>query len=41
MEATDERSYAGLNLLDMSQGIAGPYCAALLGQHYYPDQTRR
>src|SRR5471032_1127570 len=29
----DERPYAGLNVLDMSQGIAGPYCAALLGQH--------
>lgn len=29
----DERPYAGLNVLDMSQGIAGPYCAVLLGQH--------
>lgn len=29
----DERPYAGLIVLDMSQGIAGPYCAALLGQH--------
>jgi crotonobetainyl-CoA:carnitine CoA-transferase CaiB-like acyl-CoA transferase len=33
MAATDDRPYAGLNVLDMSQGIAGPYCAALLGQH--------
>ena len=33
MQAVDERAYAGLNVLDMSQGIAGPYCAALLG-HY-------
>lgn len=29
----DERPYAGLNVLDVSQGIAGPYCAALLGLH--------
>ena len=29
----DERPYAGLNVLDMSQGIAGPYCAAVLGHH--------
>ena len=29
----EDRPYAGLNVLDMSQGIAGPYCAALLGQH--------
>lgn len=28
----DERPYAGLKVLDLSQGIAGPYCAALLGQ---------
>lgn len=33
MGDTDERPYAGLNVLDMSQGIAGPYCAALLGRH--------
>jgi len=32
MQAADERPYAGLNVLDMSQGIAGPHCAALLGQ---------
>ena len=29
----DDPPYAGLNVLDMGQGIAGPYCAALLGQH--------
>jgi crotonobetainyl-CoA:carnitine CoA-transferase CaiB-like acyl-CoA transferase len=33
MDDLDLRAYAGLNVLDMSQGIAGPYCAALLGQH--------
>jgi crotonobetainyl-CoA:carnitine CoA-transferase CaiB-like acyl-CoA transferase len=33
MDETDQRPYAGLNVLDMSQGIAGPYCAALLGLH--------
>jgi crotonobetainyl-CoA:carnitine CoA-transferase CaiB-like acyl-CoA transferase len=33
MSAADDRPYAGLNVLDMSQGIAGPYCAALLAQH--------
>lgn len=33
MDDLDERPYAGLNVLDMSQGIAGPYCAALLGLH--------
>lgn len=33
MQATDERAYTGLNVLDMSQGIAGPQCAALLGHH--------
>ena len=33
MDELDERPYAGLNVLDMSQGIAGPYCAALLGLH--------
>ncbi len=27
-----ERPYAGLKVLDMSQGIAGPYCAELLAQ---------
>jgi len=32
MQATDDRPYAGLNVLDMSQGIAGPYCATLLAQ---------
>src|ERR1035438_1526777 len=29
----DDRPYAGLNVLDMSQGAAGPYCATLLGLH--------
>jgi crotonobetainyl-CoA:carnitine CoA-transferase CaiB-like acyl-CoA transferase len=33
MGEIDERPYTGLNVLDLSQGIAGPYCAALLGQH--------
>src|ERR1039458_5478163 len=33
MNDMEERPYAGLNVLDMSQGIAGPYCAAVLGQH--------
>lgn len=33
MQATTEQPYAGLNVLDMSQGIAGPYCGALLGHH--------
>ncbi|TSA12170.1 MAG: CoA transferase [Betaproteobacteria bacterium] len=32
MVETDACPYAGLNILDLSQGIAGPYCAALLGQ---------
>jgi crotonobetainyl-CoA:carnitine CoA-transferase CaiB-like acyl-CoA transferase len=32
MTETDARPYAGLNVLDLSQGIAGPYCAALLAQ---------
>lgn len=33
MDETQPRPYAGLNVLDLSQGIAGPYCAALLAQH--------
>src|SRR5512140_1864641 len=33
MDEVDERPYRGLKVLDLSQGIAGPYCAALLGQH--------
>ena len=33
MQAKDEQPYAGVHVLDMSQGIAGPYCATLLGQH--------
>lgn len=32
-DAIDERAYAGLLVLDMSQGMAGPYCAALLGRY--------
>lgn len=28
MNESDERAYAGLNVLDMSQGIARPYCGA-------------
>jgi crotonobetainyl-CoA:carnitine CoA-transferase CaiB-like acyl-CoA transferase len=28
---TDNRPFAGLNVLDMSQGVAGPTCAVLLG----------
>ena len=28
-----ERPYAGLRVVDLSQGIAGPYCAMLLAQH--------
>ena len=32
MAPTDDSPYAGLKVLDMSQGVAGPYCAALLGQ---------
>ena len=30
---TFERPYAGLKVVDLSQGIAGPYCAMLLAQH--------
>ncbi len=33
MAESEERPYAGLHVLDMSQGIAGPYCAALFAQH--------
>lgn len=28
-----DRPYAGLKVVDLSQGIAGPYCAMLLAQH--------
>ena len=28
-----EKPYAGLRVVDLSQGIAGPYCAMLLAQH--------
>ena len=33
MSQDEARPYAGLNILDLSQGIAGPYCAALLARH--------
>ena len=33
MDEVHAGPYAGLNVLDLSQGIAGPYCAALLAQH--------
>ena len=26
-------AYAGLKVIDASQGLAGPYCATLLAQH--------
>jgi CoA:oxalate CoA-transferase len=29
----EDRPYAGLKVVDLSQGIAGPYCAMLLAQH--------
>ena len=28
-----ERPYQGIRVVDMSQGVAGPYCAMLLAQH--------
>ena len=28
-----ERPYEGIKVVDLSQGIAGPYCAMLLAQH--------
>ena len=28
-----EAPFAGLKVVDLSQGIAGPYCAMLLAQH--------
>ncbi len=30
---TDEAAYTGLKVIDLSQGVAGPYCAMLLAQH--------
>lgn len=30
---TDAAAYAGLKVIDLSQGVAGPYCAMLLAQH--------
>ena len=30
---TDEAAYVGLKVIDLSQGVAGPYCAMLLAQH--------
>ncbi|MBE0626773.1 MAG: CoA transferase [Burkholderiales bacterium] len=32
MNEADAHPYAGLNILDLSQGIAGPYCAAQFAQ---------
>jgi crotonobetainyl-CoA:carnitine CoA-transferase CaiB-like acyl-CoA transferase len=32
-DALDDRPYAELLVLDMSQGMAGPYCGVLLGQY--------
>ena len=28
-----EHPYEGIKVVDLSQGIAGPYCAMLLAQH--------
>ncbi|NNL72214.1 MAG: hypothetical protein HKP29_02510, partial [Silicimonas sp.] len=28
-----EKPYEGLRVVDLSQGVAGPYCAMLLGRH--------
>ena len=28
-----EKPYEGLRVVDFSQGVAGPYCAMLLGRH--------
>lgn len=30
---TEDAAYAGLKVIDLSQGVAGPYCAMLLAQH--------
>lgn len=30
---SDHAAYAGLKVVDLSQGVAGPYCAMLLAQH--------
>lgn len=30
---SDKAAYAGLKVIDLSQGVAGPYCAMLLAQH--------
>lgn len=32
-DANDALAYAGLKVVDASQGVAGPYCAMLLAQH--------
>ncbi|MGH7044741.1 MAG: CoA transferase [Acetobacteraceae bacterium] len=29
----DDVAYAGLKVIDLSQGVAGPYCAMLLARH--------
>ena len=34
-----EKPFAGLSVLDLSQGFAGPYCAELLAQ-YGADVTK-
>jgi crotonobetainyl-CoA:carnitine CoA-transferase CaiB-like acyl-CoA transferase len=30
---SDDAAYSGLKVIDLSQGVAGPYCAMLLAQH--------
>jgi crotonobetainyl-CoA:carnitine CoA-transferase CaiB-like acyl-CoA transferase len=30
---TEDAAYTGLKVIDLSQGVAGPYCAMLLAQH--------
>jgi CoA:oxalate CoA-transferase len=32
-DTASDKPYAGLKVVDLSQGIAGPYCAMLLAQH--------
>jgi crotonobetainyl-CoA:carnitine CoA-transferase CaiB-like acyl-CoA transferase len=33
MDESAQGAYAGITVLDMSQGMAGPYCSTLLGQY--------
>ena len=33
IHSSEELAFAGLKVLDVSQGLAGPYCAQLLAQH--------